>query len=63
MTIPEERGSVFGIGHVGLWCVLAIQDFGHVDILDAGELNIPPFDPDVATTIAPIPATYEPPVR
>ncbi|XP_072042772.1 protein Skeletor, isoforms B/C-like [Amphiura filiformis] len=63
VTIPEDKGNVFGIGHVGLWCVLAVQDFGHVDIPDAGELNIPPYDPDVTTTMAPIPATYEPPSK
>eukprot|EP00057_Strongylocentrotus_purpuratus_P007738 XP_011662212.1 PREDICTED: protein Skeletor, isoforms B/C [Strongylocentrotus purpuratus] len=41
LTFPEGT-DIFDIGHFGLWCVQANQDFGHVDIPSQGELNIPP---------------------
>ncbi|XP_071955151.1 protein Skeletor, isoforms B/C-like [Antedon mediterranea] len=34
--------TVFDIDYIGLWCVAARQNFGHVDIPDRSQLNIPP---------------------
>ncbi|XP_072177571.1 protein Skeletor, isoforms B/C-like isoform X1 [Diadema setosum] len=41
ITLPDAV-TVFDIGHIGLWCVLANQDFGHLDIPAQNQLNIPP---------------------
>ena len=62
VTVPETRGTVFDIGYIGLWCVRFTQDFGHVDIPAQEELNVPPYDSELTSTIAPIPGTYAPPV-
>ena len=61
ITIPADRGDIFSIGHIGLWCVRFTQDFGHVDIPSAAlRGRIPRY-----VEVLPIPpvAPTEPPVR
>ena len=60
VTIPVERGDIFDIGHVGLWCVRATQDFGHLDI--PPNLNVPPYDDKSEVPVDPSATTYEPDV-
>ena len=54
LTIPADRGDIFSIGHVGLWCLLFNQDFGHVDISSSSVRGVPRYEEVVPT---------EPPVR
>ncbi|XP_030841370.1 protein Skeletor, isoforms B/C [Strongylocentrotus purpuratus] len=42
--------TVADIGHIGLWCVLFTEDFGHVDIPGLNVLNIPPLPLPTLTT-------------
>ncbi|XP_041477203.1 uncharacterized protein LOC121425249 [Lytechinus variegatus] len=48
-----ENITVFDIGHIGLWCVIFRQDFGHVDIPDKNVLNIPPLPLPTPPTTTP----------
>ena len=71
ITIPADKGDIFSIGHIGLWCVRFQEDFGHVDIPSAslrGRIPIyeeagPTVGPTLAPTVAPTVAPTEPPVR
>ncbi|XP_072030814.1 uncharacterized protein [Amphiura filiformis] len=42
ITIPPPY-TIYDIGYIGLWCIAFSQDFGHVDIPDLTNANIPPY--------------------
>ncbi|XP_006815462.1 protein Skeletor, isoforms B/C-like [Saccoglossus kowalevskii] len=49
ITMTSEM-TVFDIDWLSMWCVAAVQNFGHVDIPDKSELNIPPYIDDSSDT-------------
>ncbi len=41
VSMPDGY-TLFDVGHIGIWCQLARQDFGHVKIPPRSQLNVPP---------------------